>query len=277
MRRTVINTFSLMVLFSSFVFAVDNEEIPKHYQLQGAFEGQNIENLEEAEAIFLKGPDMTPNAIQRENLPGIRFWSIDDYINASPKDRYNALLNMGAYNNRVLRNNYPKTTITEGKEQHSELRITPIESWSKEQYLDITPAEKHSAINNMQKAPFVTAGTETDIVARTKDIADYTQSELLNITPESRHKAISNSTRSFRVGRSADITIDLTADYWYGESSWNIYDSSAAAYYYSANQTFSSAYENQNVTLALDPGAYSVVFGRHLGQLRRRRRFRVSN
>jgi len=258
MRRTVITTISLFILWTSAIYAVDNEKIPKHYQLQSAFEGQNIENQEEAEAVFLKGPDMTPNAVQREDLPGIRFWSIDDYINASPKDRYNALLNMGAYNNRALRNNYPKTTITEGKEQHGELRTTPIESWSKEQYLDITPAEKHSAINNMQKAPFVTAGTETDIVARTIDIADYTQGELLNITPESRHEAISNPTRSFRVGRSADITIDLNADYWYSESSWNLYDSTAGAYYYTSNQTFASASENQNVTLALDPGAYSV-------------------
>ena len=172
MRRTVTIISSIFVLWGSFIYAVDNEEIPKHYQLQGAFEGQNIENLEEAEAVFLKGSDPTPNAIQREDLPGIRFWSVDDYINASPKDRYNALLNMGAYKNRALRSNYPRTTITEGKKQHSELRTTPIESWSKEQYLDITPAEKHSAINNMQKAPCVTAGTETDIVARTKDIAD---------------------------------------------------------------------------------------------------------
>ena len=255
MRRTVITITSLFIFWTSAVYAVNPSQnvIP-----QGAFEGQNIENLKEAEAIFLKGPDMTPNAIQREDLPGIRFWSIDDYINVSPKDRYNALFNMGAYKIRALRSNYPRTTITEGKEQHGEFRTTPIESWSKEQYLDITPAEKHSAINNMQKAPFVTAGTETDIEARTKNIADYSQSELLNITPESRHEAISNSTRSFRVGRSADITIDLTADYYYGESSWNVYDSSAAAYYYSANQTFSSAYENQIVTLSLDPGAYSV-------------------
>ena len=258
MRRTVINTLSLMVLFSSFVFAVDKEELSKHYQLQGAFEGKKIENLNEAEALYLKGPDTSPVAIQREDLPGIRSWGSYDYINASPKNRQNALLNMGLYNKKATRKTTPHTIITEGKEKHSETRTQPIESWTKKQYLDITPTDKHSAINNMQKTPTVTVGSETEIETRTKNIADYSQSELLTITPKSRHEAMLNSRKTFRVGRSGEITIDLTADYWYVESSWNLYDSTAGAYYYSSNQTFSSAYENQVVTLSLNEGAYSV-------------------
>jgi len=59
MRRTAITITSIFVLWSSFIYAVDNEEIPKYYQLQGAFEGQNIENLEAAEALYLKGPDIS--------------------------------------------------------------------------------------------------------------------------------------------------------------------------------------------------------------------------
>ncbi|MEA1881778.1 MAG: hypothetical protein U9N31_05195, partial [Candidatus Marinimicrobia bacterium] len=96
MRRIATILTSIFVLWSSFIYAVDNEEIPKHYQLQGAFEGQNIENLEEAEARFLKGQDNTPAAIQREDLPGIRSWGTQDYINVSPKDRKKGLLNMGS-------------------------------------------------------------------------------------------------------------------------------------------------------------------------------------
>jgi hypothetical protein len=63
MRRTAITITSIFVLWSSFIYAVDNEEIPKYYQLQGAFEGQNIENLEAAEALYLKGPDISGQAL----------------------------------------------------------------------------------------------------------------------------------------------------------------------------------------------------------------------
>ena len=258
MRRIATILTSIFVLWSSFIYAVDNEEIPKHYQLQGAFEGQNIENLEEAEARFLKGQDNTPAAIQREDLPGIRSWGTQDYINVSPKDRKKGLLNMGSSMDRPFKSGHPQTTITPGTEAHSEMRTEPIKNWGKDQYLQITPADKHEALKNLQKAPVVTAGTETNVEARTKNIADYSQGELLDISPDSRHDAISNSTRSFRVGRTGDITIDLTADYWYSESTWNLYDSTAGAYYYTTNQTFSSAYENQVVTLSLDEGSYSV-------------------
>ena len=258
MRRTATTISTIFLLLSSILFAVDQEKVPERYKLQGAFEGQHIENLEAAEAEFLKGPDMTPDAVKREDLPGVRAWGTSDYINASPKDRHNALMNMGSTREKPLNRAHPQTIITPGSETHSETRTEPIKNWSKEQYLNITPSEKHSAIQNMQKAPVITSGTETDVEQRTKNIADYSQSELLDITPASRHEALSTSNRFFRVGRTGDITISLDADYWYSESSWNLYDSTAGAYYYSSNQTFSSSYENQTVTLSLDPGAYSV-------------------
>jgi len=54
MRRTVITITSLFIFLTSAVYAVNPSQ---NVILQGAFEGQNIENLEEAEAIFLKGYD----------------------------------------------------------------------------------------------------------------------------------------------------------------------------------------------------------------------------
>ena len=257
MRRTVITITSLFIFWTSAVYAVNPNQnvIP-----QGAFEGQNIENLEEAEAIFLKGPDMTPNAVQREDLPGILFWSIDDYINASPKNRRNALLNIGSYQSNFSRHSQRGAIIIgEGGEELSEMRTAPINTWTKEQYLNITPIVRHNAINNMQKEPLVAPGGETNVEQRTKSIGDYSQEELLNITPEHRQNALTSASRSFRVGGRShnNTTINLGPDSWYSEASWNVYDSTAGAYYYTTNQTFSSS-AAVAVTLNLLPGSYSV-------------------
>jgi len=197
MRLTVITITSLFIFWTSAVYAVNPSQnvIP-----QGAFKGQNIENLEEAEAIFLKGPDMTPNAVQREDLPGISQWSTNDYINASPKNRRNALLNMGLYHSKTPSGVQRSITIIGEGEKHSEMRTAPINTWTKEQYLNITPSERYNAINNMQTEPTVAAGGETNIEERTKAIGDYSQEELLNITPDNRHDAITGANRSFMVG-----------------------------------------------------------------------------
>jgi len=255
MRRTATTISTIFLLLSSILFAVNQEKVPERYKLQGAFEGRHIENLEAAEAELLKGPDMTPDAVKREDLPGVKAWSADDYIKASPKNRHGALTNTGSP--QKSKSLSGKTIITKGKEQVDQ-RTAPISSWSREQYLSNTPTEKQDAILNMQKAPSITKGEEADAEIRTKSITDFSQEELQNITPESRHAAIEGSTMSFRVGRAADITIDISADYFSSESSWNLYDSSSGAYYYSSNQTFSSSYENQVVTLELEAGMYSV-------------------
>ena len=257
MRRTVITITSLFIFWTSAVYAVNPSQnvIP-----QGAFEGQNIENLEEAEAIFLKGPDMTPNAVQREDLPGISQWSTNDYINVSPKNRRNALLNIGSYQSNFSRHlQRGAIIIGEGGEELSEMRTAPINTWTKEQYLNITPIVRHNAINNMQKEPLVAPGGETNVEQRTKSIGDYSQEELLNITPEHRQNALTSASRSFRVGGRShnNTTINLDPDSWYSEASWNVYDSTAGAYYYTTNQTFSSS-AAVAVTLNLLPGSYSV-------------------
>ena len=110
----------------------------------------------------------------------------------------------------------------------------------------------------MQKKPTITGGTGENKEERTKSIKDFTQDELLSITPQSRHEAIAGPTNTFSVGRSNTIIIDLTVDGWYIEASWNLYDSTSGAYYYTESQTFSSSSENQVVALDLDAGSYSV-------------------
>ena len=127
----------------------------------------------------------------------------------------------------------------------------------------------------MQKEPLVAPGGETNVEQRVKPIGDYSQEELLNITPEYRQKALTSASSSFRVGGRShnNTTINLDPDSWYSEASWNLYDSTAqvivydsttatydttsGAYYYSANQTFSSS-AAVAVTLNLLPGSYSV-------------------
>ena len=131
-------------------------------------------------------------------------------------------------------------------EKNSETRTAPINTWTKEQYLNITPPARHKAINNMQKEPLVAPGGETNAEKRTKSIDNYSQEELLNITPEHRHGALTSTSRSFRVGGRShnNTTINLAPDYWYSEASWNLFDSTAGAYYYTAPQTFSSQHCN---------------------------------
>ncbi|MFQ6603958.1 MAG: lamin tail domain-containing protein [Fidelibacterota bacterium] len=58
--------------------------------------------------------------------------------------------------------------------------------------------------------------------------------------------------------RMFDVNLSLTVDTWASEASWNLYDSTAGAYYYTANQTFTSGGETQNVTVSLAGGVYSV-------------------
>ena len=140
-------------------------------------------------------------ATQQDRTAPISTWTTEDYINASPNNRRNALLNMGSYQSNIYRHVQRSATIIgEGGEEHSEMRTAPINTWTKEQYLNITPPARHNAINNMQKEPLVAPGGETNVEQRTKPIGDYSQEELLNITPEYRQKALTSASRSFRVG-----------------------------------------------------------------------------
>ncbi|SVE53862.1 uncharacterized protein METZ01_LOCUS506716, partial [marine metagenome] len=59
-----------------------------------------------------------------------------------------------------------------------------------------------------------------------------------------------------------DVTVVLETDSYYSESSWNLYgpynDTTASAYYYTSNQTFTASYETQTTVFSLAAGDYSV-------------------
>jgi len=201
-----------------------------------ANQGKSIEEI--------KGPDLSIGTTQSQyRTAPISSWSVQDYIDVTKPKFRNALLNRDLYTNKAPKNTRPRVVITVGEKQN-ETRTTQIKDWTRDQYLNITPAEKHNALNNMQKRPTITGGVEENKEERTKSIKDFTQDELLSITPQSRHEAIAGPTNTFSVGRSSTIIIDLTVDSWYSEASWNLYDSTSGAYYYGTSQTFSSGYEN---------------------------------
>ena len=61
----------------------------------------------------------------------------------------------------------------------------------------------------------------------------------------------------FTLSSPANVTIELTVDGWPEEASWNIYDNSYG-YYYSHNQTFTSANQTIAETIYLSAGSYAV-------------------
>ena len=61
----------------------------------------------------------------------------------------------------------------------------------------------------------------------------------------------------FTLSSPANVTIELTVDGWPEEASWNIYDNSYG-YYYSSDQTFSSANQTIAETIYLSAGDYAV-------------------
>ena len=61
----------------------------------------------------------------------------------------------------------------------------------------------------------------------------------------------------FTLSSPANVTIELTVDGWPEEASWNIYDNSYG-YYYSSDQTFSSANQTIAETIYLSAGSYAV-------------------
>ena len=291
MLQTVKSSFLFIIIFTMFsaVFAADNNADTKQpetiihkagIQVKSALINDGVYSRQQLDSQGNpidenRRTGTAPGATQYRTAP-ISTWTTEDYINASPNDRRNALLNMGSYQSNVSRHSQRGATIIgEGGEKQSELRTAPINTWTKEQYLNITPTVRHNAINKMQKEPLVAPGGETNVEQRTKPIGDYSQEELLNITPEHRQKALTSASRSFRVGGRShnNTTINLDPDSYYYEASWNLYDSTAqvivydsttatwdttyGAYYYSANQTFSSG-AAVAVTLNLLPGSYSV-------------------
>ncbi len=67
-----------------------------------------------------------------------------------------------------------------------------------------------------------------------------------------------NSDFTVALPEAEDITISVTVDYFYYEATWNIWNYATSAYYFASNQGFSASYENQAVTISLEPGLHSI-------------------
>ena len=207
----------------------------------------------------IKGADPSENGVQDSRNKPISDWSEKDYLKATSPIFHDAIRNPSVGTSRSY---LPKVTITPGDETNVEQRTAPISTWGVQDYLKVAPQNKHQAIKEMQKSPIVTPGETSNVEPRTKPISEFTKEEYLNISPPNLHDAINNQGGTFTVGNNRsydDITITIATDTYYYESSWNLYDSSAGAFYYAANQTFASAGEEQVVNLSLQPGVYSVV------------------
>ena len=129
-----------------------------------ANQGKSIEEI--------KGPDLSIGTTQSQyRTAPISSWSVQDYIDVTKPKFRNALLNRDLYTKKAPKNTRPRVVITAGEKQN-ETRTTPIKDWTRDQYLNITPAEKHNALNNMQKRPTITGGVEENKEERTKSIKD---------------------------------------------------------------------------------------------------------
>ena len=62
-----------------------------------------------------------------------------------------------------------------------------------------------------------------------------------------------------------DVTLVIEVDYWVSEGTWNLYNSTDAAYYYTANQGFTTSYEIATVHFSLNEGVYSIDLWDALG------------
>ena len=223
--------------------------VPSRQQMEQ--QGMSIEEI--------KGADPSENGVQDSRNKPISDWSEKDYLKATSPIFHDAIRNPSVGTSRSY---LPKVTITPGDEANVEQRTAPISTWGVQDYLKVAPQNKHQAIKEMQKSPIVTPGETSNVEPRTKPISEFTKEEYLNISPPNLHDAINNQGGTFTVGNNRsydDITITIATDTYYYESSWNLYDSSAGAFYYAANQTFASAGEEQVVNLSLQPGVYSVV------------------
>ncbi len=285
MLQTVKSSFLLLIIFamSSAVFAADKKVdktqkktiiLKKGVQVKSTRIYDNVpsrqymdtqgKSIEEIKGPDMSVPEMPINERLYRGVP-ISSWSTEDYINVTPQKFHKALRNQTVPSSKSY---HPRRIVVPGEETDVEQRTAPISTWGVQDYLNVTPQNKHRAINEMQKAPIITPGEVTDVAPRTRPISEFSKEDYLKIAPPSLHNAINNQGGTFTVGNSRsydEITIIISTDYWYGESSWNLYDSTAGAFYYTNadssanNQTFTSAYETQTVTLELQPGDYAVV------------------
>ena len=279
MLQTVKSSFLLLIIFamSSAVFAADKKVdktqkktiiLKKGIQVKSTRIYDNVPSRQymdtQGKSIEeIKGPDMSvPERPINERLyrgVPISSWSTEDYINVTPEKFHDALRNQTVPSSKSY---HPRRIVVPGEETDVEQRTAPISTWGVQDYLNITPQNKHRAIKEMQKAPLVIPGEIPDVIPQKKPINELDRKDKQSSTPSAIYNAISNQGGTFTVGSSRsyeEITITISTDYYAGESSWNLYDSTAGAFYYTTAQTFSTANETQTVTEALMPGAYAVV------------------
>ena len=279
MLQTVKSSFLILVIFtmSSAVYAADNNggtkqpetiihkagiEVKSTRIYDGVPSQQEMDtqgkSLEE-----IKGPDMsaqeTPADKSSYKGVSISTWSTEDYIKVTPQKFHNALRNKTVPSNKSY---HPQRIVVPGEETDVEQRTAPISTWGVQEYLNVTPQSKHRAIKEMQKAPLVIPGEIPDVIPQKKPINELDRKDKQSSTPSAIYNAISNQGGTFTVGSSRsfeEITITISTDSYYTESSWNLYDSTEGVFYYDVAQTFSTWNETQIVTETLMPGAYAVV------------------
>jgi len=279
MLQTVKSSFLLLIIFamSSAVFAADKKVdktqkktiiLKKGVQVKSTRIYDNVpsrqymdtqgKSIEEIKGPDMSVPEMPINERLYRGVP-ISSWSTEDYLNVTPEKFHDALRNQTVPSSKSY---HPRRIVVPGEETDVEQRTAPISTWGVQDYLNVTPQSKHRAIKEMQKAPLVIPGEIPDVIPQKKPINELDRKDKQSSTPSAIYNAISNQGGTFTVGSSRsyeEITITISTDYYAGESSWNLYDSTAGAFYYTTAQTFSTANETQTVTEALMPGAYAVV------------------
>ena len=235
MLQTVKSSFLILVIFtmSSAVYAADNNggtkqpetiihkagiEVKSTRIYDGVPSQQEMDtqgkSLEE-----IKGPDMsaqeTPADKSSDKGVSISTWSTEDYIKVTPQKFHNALRNKTVPSNKSY---HPQRIVVPGEETDVEQRTAPISTWSVQDYLNVTPTEKHKAIKEMQKAPLVIPGEAPDVIPQKKPINELDRKDKQSNTQSAIYNSISNQGGTFTVGSSRsfeEITITISTDYWY--------------------------------------------------------------
>ena len=252
MLQTVKSSFLILVIFtmSSAVYAADNNGGTKQPETIIHKAGTQVKSTRIYDGVpsqqsmdtqgksieEIKGPDMSTQetAVNEPLYRGdpISTWSTEDYINVTPQKFHNALRNLKVPSNKSY---HPQRIVVPGDESGMEQRTAPISTWSVQDYLNATPTEKHKAIKEMQKAPLVIPGEAPDVIPQKKPINELDRKDKQSNTQSAIYNSISNQGGTFTVGSSRsfeEITITISTDYWYTESSWNLYDSTAADFFF---------------------------------------------
>ena len=279
MLQTVKSSFLILVIFtmSSAVYAADNNGGTKQPETKIYKAGIEVKSTRIYDGVpsqremdaqgksieEIKGPDMSIMEAPADEQPyrgdPISTWSTEDYINVTPQKFHNALRNQTVPSKKSY---HPRRIVVPGEESDMEQKTAPISTWGVQDYLQVTPTEKHKAVKEMRKAPLVIPGEAPDVIPQKKAINELDRKDKQSNTQSAIYNSISNQGGTFTVGSSRsydETTITISTDYFYYEASWNLYDSTAGDFYYDVAQEFSSSNETQTVALALAPGAYAVV------------------